>query len=182
MQIALIRHPAAQIEPGICYGRLDVPLAPEGHLAITEIKARLAKFSSCAVWSSPARRCHAVANALAAARDLTPYLDPRLAELDFGAWEGLRWDDVPRAALDQWAAAPLHFSPPQGETGAALIARVRAVHAALLEMKRSCIIVSHGGPLKLLATMLTGTPVDLLSPAPALGSVTIIAPDCILSP
>jgi alpha-ribazole phosphatase len=174
MRIALVRHPRPAIKPGRCYGRLDLALAPEGEAALPGIAARLAGFPAAAIWSSPARRCCIVAAALAAGRNLAPCLDPRLAELDFGAWEGMAWEDVPRPALDAWAAAPLGFAPPGGETGAALVARVGAVHAALRKAARSCIVVSHGGPLKLLAAMLRGEAVDLLAPAPPLASVTII--------
>ena len=93
-------------------------------------------------------------------------------ELDFGAWEGLPWDDVPRAALDAWAADVHGFAAPGGESGDALIARVRDFAGEL--SRGDHIVVSHGGPLKVLAALLTGVAVDLLAPAQALGSVVVI--------
>ena len=96
--------------------------------------------------------------------------DDRLMELDFGAWEGLPWDDVPREALDAWAADPWAFCPPGGETGAALVARIRAFWSDL--PMGDHILISHGGPLKVLAALATNQPIDLLAPAPAPGSVT----------
>ncbi len=92
-------------------------------------------------------------------------------ELDFGAWEGQRWDDVPRAALDAWAADVWGFAPPRGESGGALVARVRAFHAELPAGDH--VVISHGGPLKVLAALVAGRSVDLLAPPPVTGSVTV---------
>lgn len=151
-------------------------LSPPGRRAIDEITAKLEPFCAVAVWSSPALRCVLVAEALATRFRVGSIVDPRLQELDFGAWEGRDWNDVPREALDQWAASPRDFAPPGGESGAALIARVRDFHSALRAQAGPLIVVSHGGPLKLLAALLQGAEPDLLVPPPALGSVTIIGP------
>lgn len=104
-------------------------------------------------------------------------VEPNLQELAFGAWEGVAWSEVPRAALDAWAADPLGFAPPGGECGAALQARVMRVHRALLTAGEDAAVVSHGGPLKLLAALLRGDPPDLLAEAPAFGSVQVFT-DC----
>ncbi len=167
MRIALVRHPAPLIAGGICYGRLDVPLDPRADLA--GLAARLAGFAGSVV-TSPSLRCRQTAAALGA----TPRVDVRLLELDFGDWEGRPWDDVPRAELDRWAADPLGFAAPGGESGAALVARVRAFHADLVGAGYDCVVVSHGGPLRVLSALLHRRSVNLLAPAPGLGSVEII--------
>ena len=100
-------------------------------------------------------------------------VDDRLQELDFGDWEGQPWSTIPRDDLDRWAADPLAFAPPGGESGAALIARVLSFQTVLSE---DCVVVSHGGPLKVLGALLQGQVVDLLAPPPAIGSVTAIYP------
>lgn len=163
--ILLVRHPPPDIAPGVCYGRLDIGLrAPPP----ADLVAAMRAHRPAHVWSSPARRCRAIAEALA---PLPARFDTRLLELDFGDWEGLAWDEVPRDALDAWAADPLGFAPPGGESGAHLLARVRAFHADLVRESAPCAVVSHGGPLKLLAALLRGEPPDLLAPAPAIGSL-----------
>ncbi len=162
--IVLVRHPPAAIAPGICYGRLDLSIGDPG--AAADLAARLAGTGG-RVWTSPSRRCRAVAEALG---DFT--VDARLLELDFGEWEGRAWDDVPRAALDRWAADPWAFAAPGGESGAALVARVRSFSAGLRQGDH--VVIAHGGPLKLLAQMLRGERIDLLGATPALGSVTQI--------
>jgi alpha-ribazole phosphatase len=171
MRVALIRHPRPLIEPGICYGRLDMPLHPQAGEAIARIAADPGLRHATRVWSSPARRCRVVADAIAEALAVQLTLDHRLQELDFGDWEGRSWDTVARADLDRWAAEPAGFAPPGGESGASLIARIRDFADALHRDRRDCVVVSHGGPLKVLSALLTGKPVDLLAPAPPIGGL-----------
>jgi alpha-ribazole phosphatase len=95
-------------------------------------------------------------------------------ELDFGEWDEVDWDDVPRDGLDRWAADPYGFAPPGGESGAELIRRVAAVRDALLSDGRAAVVVSHGGPLRLLGPMLRGQQPDLLSPAPPPETLEVI--------
>jgi alpha-ribazole phosphatase len=154
----------ADVAPGVCYGRLDVPVTDQA--AVASLVARLAGRGGT-VWTSPAQRCRVVADAIGAA-----VVDQRLQELDFGDWEGLAWDDVPRAALDAWAADVAGFAPPGGESGTALIARVSAFTSALPSGDH--VVVTHGGPLKVLTALLRSLPVDLLAPPPAMGSITLI--------
>ncbi|WP_159999712.1 histidine phosphatase family protein [Roseomonas sp. 18066] len=169
MRAALIRHFPTAIAPGLCYGRLD--LAPgDGDVAALRDGIAQAGLDTAPIVSSPARRCRALAEALADGRSIT--FDDRLLELDFGDWEGLPWDDIPRAALDAWAADVANFAPPGGESGAALLARVTAFHAAL---DGDSVVIGHAGPLKLLAALLRGDPPDLLAPSQPMGAL-VLAP------
>ncbi|MEA2769941.1 MAG: alpha-ribazole phosphatase [Acetobacteraceae bacterium] len=173
MRIALIRHPAPLIASGICYGRLDVAVHPSTD---QQLAADPALAGATRVWTSPARRCRGLAETIAQRWAVPLTVDPRLQELDFGEWEGRPWDAIPRPDLDRWAASPLTFAPPGGESGAALIGRVREFHAALRQDQQDCIVVSHGGPLKLLAALLLATPLNLLAAPPPMGSLTIVTP------
>jgi alpha-ribazole phosphatase len=165
MRVVLVRHPAPVIAPGVCYGRLDVAAQAAGHVASDPVLA-----GARVVWTSPARRCLGLAREIAAALEVPLRVDDRLQEMDFGAWEGRSWSAIPRDELDRWAADLLAFAPPGGESGAALVRRVTAFHAGLRE---DCVVVSHGGPLKVLAALSRGVAVDLLAPPPAIGSVTV---------
>ena len=171
MRIALIRHPAPLIEPGICYGRLDVGVDPSEEERICRLAADSDIHGATHVWSSPARRCQGLAGAIALALSVPMTIDPRLQELDFGEWEGRPWNAIARADLARWAADPLRFRAPGGESGEALIARVSDFFAGL---KQDCVVVSHGGPLRVLSALLRGEPVDLLSPPQALGTAIAI--------
>jgi alpha-ribazole phosphatase len=165
----LVRHPAPLIEPGICYGRLDIPIHPNADIAALTQNPVLS--GSAVIWTSPARRCRGPAGGIADALSIPLIADPRLLELDFGVWEGKPWDEIPRTELDRWAADPLTFRAPGGESGEALIARVSDFFAGL---SQDCVVVSHGGPLRVLSALLRGAPVDLLSPPQALGTAVAI--------
>nr|WP_294548912.1 histidine phosphatase family protein [uncultured Rhodopila sp.] len=175
MRVILIRHPRPLIAPGICYGRLDMPLHPDAGPVIARISADSGLKGATRVWSSPARRCRVLADAIGEALAVPVTLDHRLQELDLGDWEGRPWDEVARADLDRWAAEPIGFAPPGGESGGALIARIREFEAALHRYGQECVVVSHGGPLKVLAALLSGKPVDLLAPAPPVGDVHYVS-------
>ena len=104
LTLILVRHTPVLVAPGTCYGRLDVPLRAESVVDIAAVVARLGGVRPDTVRTSPSSRCRVLADAIAVARGGVVMEDARLRELDFGAWEGLAWDDVPRAALDLWAA------------------------------------------------------------------------------
>jgi alpha-ribazole phosphatase len=143
VQLFLIRHPSPVIEHGVCYGRLDVDChAPE--LVAGALRPRLPV--GIAVYSSPLRRALRLARALS---PQTPVrVDPRLSEIDLGAWEGRRWDDIERREIEAWASDISGFAPPGGESVAALRARALGFAAALAD---DAIVVTHLGVMRVLA-------------------------------
>jgi alpha-ribazole phosphatase len=166
---------AVDVQSGTCYGRLDLPLRLDLLAHVPTLAAGICAHGIARVWSSPAVRCRVLADAIVEIAGTSALIDPRLQELHFGAWEGVPWDLVPRSELDRWAVTPLSFAPPGGESGQEFLDRVYEVHQEMRAAGEDCIVVSHGGPLKVLAALLQGETPDLLAPAPALGSVTVIA-------
>jgi alpha-ribazole phosphatase len=175
MMVVLVRHMAVEVQPGTCYGRMDMPLRRDALDHVPSLAARICTHGIARVWTSPAARCRALADTIAALAATSPIIDPRLQELHFGAWEGVPWDMVPRSELDRWAATPLSFAPPGGESGQEFLDRVGGAHQAIYADGQDCVVVSHGGPLKVLAALFQGETPDLHARAPALGSVTVIA-------
>lgn len=145
MQLWLIRHPAPQVAVGVCYGRTDLPLAEDVAAAATRIAAQLP--SQLPVFTSPLRRCRQLADALHPA----PHSDARLQEMNFGTWEMTPWSQIQRETLDGWAADPLGYRPPQGESVAELQARV---HAFVTEARGAglerAVLVTHAGVMKVI--------------------------------
>jgi len=209
MELALIRHTRCDIASGTCYGQLDVPLADTAAADIALTLSRVPPVGL--VFSSPSRRCHSLAQALALRDSAEIRIRPELRELHFGSWEGLRWTDIPRATSDEWATDTWNLAPPGGESESALWLRVARVADELLQLRateRSAVepieaeraegrrtavepvaadrteievkriaIVSHGGPLRHLRCLLTGTPSsERWSWSCDWGEVALIAP------
>jgi len=146
-----LRHPRPDAAAGLCYGRTDIDIGPDGP---SEIAAALAATPPVArVLASPARRCRALAEGLAARDGVALGFEPRLWELDMGLWDGLLWDDIPRAKSEAWLADPWSRAAPGGETFAALHARIGAV---LPEILPGTALVCHAGPIRAARMILTG--------------------------
>ena len=151
MQVFLIRHPRPRIEPGVCYGRLDVG-CEDAQAVAASLKSLLPEGTP--VFSSPLRRARQLAEALVPA----PRIDERLSEIDFGEWEGRRWDEIDRGALDAWAADVLNYTPPGGESVASLQGRAIAF-AASLDLPRVA-VVTHAGVMRSLVGHWQRLPAD----------------------
>lgn len=159
MDIILIRHTAVAAAPGTCYGQQDVPLAEPVGDAFEQVAQRLPPVD--AVATSPLQRCARLAQWLAQREGVPLHSDERWRELDFGAWEGRRWDSLERHGLDRWALDPWGFAAPQGESVRAMHLRVRAALAALrvkadLNGWQRLAVVTHGGPIRVLLAELMG--------------------------
>jgi alpha-ribazole phosphatase len=88
--IWLVRHAQPVIAPGVCYGALDVPAdAQATRQAALGLAQRMPHKVLLSV--SPLLRCQQLAQALLALRpDLSHQTEARLAEMNFGNWEGQR--------------------------------------------------------------------------------------------
>lgn len=145
MEVHLIRHTTPAIQPGICYGRSDIPVDQTRFPA--ELEAIHAKLpNNITRWySSPLQRCMVLAEAL----HPTPTADERLMELDFGDWEKRPWEQVPRTELDPWMNDFVHAAPPKGESFAALHGRTEAFLETLFADPQPVVgIVTHAGNIR----------------------------------
>ena len=152
MQLHLIRHPRPAIEPGICYGQSDIGLAECAVEVATRLKPLLP--DAYTVHASPLLRARLLAEALG-----TPTLDERLKEIHFGDWEGRSFESI-GSAIDDWAADPLGFRAPGGESAHEMSARVLHWLSALQlsAPTEPVVVVAHGGPLRAIAGHLLGLP------------------------
>jgi alpha-ribazole phosphatase len=128
MQLWLVRHAQPLVESGACYGATDIPADPQATaLAASELAATLPK--GLLVQHSPLQRCELLAQYLIALRpDLTLKPVPDLREMDFGAWEGQRWDDIPAIELQHWTDDFENYRcGGTGESTLLVVARVQRV-------------------------------------------------------
>ena len=145
----LVRHAPVLAPPGLCYGASDLPAEPQATaLAAAALAAQLPQRS--ALCTSPLQRCERLAQALQALRpDLSLRVDPRLREMDFGAWEGRPWDAIPRTAFEAWTADFAHARPGEhGETVTEVMQRVAAAWDDARAQGGDTLWVTHGGVMR----------------------------------
>ena len=146
MPLILVRHTRPKVPAGVCYGMTDLELAPTFDDEAAAVVAALPPVERLV--SSPLRRCRRLAERIGAARGIAPVFDDRLRELDFGAWEGIAWDAIPRAELDAWAADFFHARPHGGESVHMLRERVGTAIADYRRSGVSHAVVTHAGVIK----------------------------------
>ena len=170
--ILAARHPRPRVGSRICYGRLDVALAePAARGAAALIAIAGAPIER--IITSPLSRAQDVARVIAASTGAPLHADDRLAEMDFGAWEGQAWGAIPRAEIDAWAADPLGYRPGGGEAVADVLRRVRRAWTGIASSADTTLVVTHAGPIRCLLHIARGIPIlDAIQASIAFGSIT----------
>ncbi|HUS97331.1 MAG TPA: histidine phosphatase family protein [Hyphomicrobiaceae bacterium] len=175
-RVILVRHTAIDAAyNGICYGRTDVALSPEGIEAIGPLAIELAHARPTALFHSDLTRTTALATRLAHECSQALTADERLRELDFGDWEQRSWDDIhtrDKVDIARLIHEPHTFAPPAGETVIDLRNRVLAWYRSLPPLG-TVIAVTHGGPISVLRGTLSNAPVaEWPTLVPPYGSIT----------
>ncbi len=159
MRLILVRHPKPLCEPGLCYGRLDLECVAD---ALDTAALRLAGLAEgCRIVTSPARRARDLAERLGAAA-----VEPLLQELDFGDWEGRRWQDLGRETVEEWRRTLPDAAPPGGETLSAMAARCAEWLSSLDAADGAVLAVTHAGPIRVIRALLNGEPLLTYFAAP----------------
>ena len=151
MKLWLVRHARPMAADPLCYGRLDVEVDPAqtAELAIN-LARQLPPGAHLRV--SPRQRCEKLAQQLCKARpDLIARTDLDLAEMDFGSWEGQRWDTLGAPALDAWVQDFGHHRPGGGESVNDVMRRVaQALHNTRAQTAASghAVWLTHAGVIR----------------------------------
>ncbi|MES2888490.1 MAG: histidine phosphatase family protein [Pseudomonadota bacterium] len=152
------RHPRPQGTEGRCVGRHDLPVDPRRAKRLARRIQRVARREGLprVVWTSSLQRAHAVGEFLAR-WGWQHRVDDDLQEAGFGTWEGRRWCDIPRAAIDAWCADFAGHPPGGGESLKALFTRCQG---ALANPVRPpvCVIVGHAGWMSAAHHLVQGQP------------------------
>lgn len=153
MKVWLVRHAQPLVEPGVCYGALDLAADHAAtQAAATALAAELPK--GLPVWVSPLQRCEQLAQALQALRpDLTLKTDARLVEMNFGQWEGVPWAQIPAQAVQRWTDDFGDHLFGGVESANAVLARVAAVwndtwHEAQVLAEPAAVWITHAGVIR----------------------------------
>jgi alpha-ribazole phosphatase len=148
MKLWLARHAKPLVDAGICYGRHDAAADAAATAGCAQALAKLLP-ASTRVAHSPLQRCAQLAQALSELRpDLAFTSDPRLQEMNFGAWEGRRWNDIAPAELQAWtdgfADYPVGGS---GESTSQIMARVASAFDDL-QGQPDTLWITHAGVIR----------------------------------
>ncbi|HSA81750.1 MAG TPA: histidine phosphatase family protein [Geminicoccaceae bacterium] len=154
--LLLIRHgPTAWNRSGRIQGRADLGLSARGRAEV--VAWRLPAAWAEARWlTSPLRRAQETAALLT---DRPIVVEPRLIEMDWGAWEGRRGVDLRAAAPDDLADAEargIDLRPPAGESPREVCERLQALCADLVTDPAPVVAVCHKGVIRAALALATG--------------------------
>lgn len=153
--ISLLRH--GEVEGGARFrGGQDDALSAVGWAQLRA--ASVLAPGIAAVVSSPARRCAAFAQALAAELGGLPLdLSAAFAERHFGDWEGRAAHEIPSADLARFWDDPVGYTPPGAEPLADFRRRVLDGWRALREgCAANTLVLTHGGVVRVILAQVLG--------------------------
>jgi probable phosphoglycerate mutase len=163
----LLRHGEHNVQGRICAGRMPgVVLSERGRTEAEAAARRLTEAGIAAIYASPMERTRETGEIVGRHLGLPVNIHDDLAELDFGEWTGLTFDEVrkdPRWPL--WATHRSLSCIPGGETMRAV---QRRVVEAIMETREAhpddhVVVVSHGDVIRAALVFALGMPLDLYS-------------------
>lgn len=159
----ILRHGA--LEGGIKYrGHVDDPLTHEGWQSMERVWANTGNAVDCII-TSPLRRCAEPARAWAKTRSIACIVEPRVAEIRYGAWEGKTIPELQAEYPDQirqWRANPQGMRPPGGESPEELLERLSAWWSEACQHYdgRHLLLITHSGSMRMLLSHVLGAPIS----------------------
>ncbi|MCM8812551.1 MAG: histidine phosphatase family protein [Candidatus Omnitrophica bacterium] len=160
MRLYLVRHGQTEDNRQRRYcGARDTPLNFQGRRQAIALCRSGVLPRPDVVFSSPL--CRSRQTAAIVLPEHQSVIAPELAELRFGCWEGLCWEEImaqDAAAYAAWLADPVRCAPPDGETVAGLsqrtgdfLRRLRAQYA-----NKTVVCFTHAGVIQTAVCLLLG--------------------------
>jgi broad specificity phosphatase PhoE len=160
-RLLLVRHGTPKLRKVDQFvGQADVPLNDIGIKEAEQLHSRLSKEKISVCFSSTLNRARTTAEIIAEGHKIKVIACEELCECDFGDIEGLNFKEIeqryPQFAKKLANGTAADF--PSGESLNQLNARVKRFAKRLEALKpaATAVIVSHGGPLRLLVCHLLG--------------------------
>jgi len=184
LRMHLLRHgqTALSRQNVFCGRRLDPALTADGAAMAEAYGATYREMRWQAIYSSPLLRAVSTATPLATALGLPIEQRDGLAEIDYGAWDGLNADEVSErwhVEYERWTADPAWNPPTNGETAIALGQRMTQVVAEITQTHDDgdVLVVSHKASIRVLLCELLGVDVGRFRYrfGCPVGSVSIVA-------
>ena len=144
--LAVWRHPKPCNVQGRCIGHTDVPVDRRKAKRLAHRIRRWARQQGAArvVLTSGLQRAASVGRFLSG-WGWQHHIDARLNEMDFGSWDGLRWDSIGAEAVDAWCQAFAEHAPGDGESVSELLLRCGSLLAELRAAASTRCVVGHAG-------------------------------------
>jgi probable phosphoglycerate mutase len=184
LRLYLLRHGQTELsrENVFCGRGLDPALTSEGEEMAHEFAECYADTPWTAIYSSPLTRAIDTATPLATKLNLRIDTRDALAEIDYGAWDGLPAETVAKRWHDEherWTADPAWNPPTNGETAIALARRMEGVieEMTTAHLDGNVLVVSHKASIRVLLCALLGVDVGRFRYrfGCPVGSVSIVA-------
>ncbi|MCW8834470.1 MAG: histidine phosphatase family protein [Colwellia sp.] len=171
----LLRH-GELVQKDILCGRTDIALSDLGKQQLIAATNKLPKISSC--YSSPLRRCRIFAEEYCQQHELALQVSSQLQEMDFGDWDGKRYQTLWQAqassdeespTLGAFWQNPWRCLPPNGESMESFTERVEHFWRNLLaefhqtahgnNNEQNILVLSHGGVIRYLLAKVLQLPI-----------------------
>lgn len=152
-KLFLVRHGATIWNEQHRYlSRTDLNLSPLGNEQAKKIAKRLSGQPVEVLFTSPLKRCQETAVIIAGQLRLEPIVLKELAEIDFGQWEGLTYEEIKEEfgdIIDQWLDDASSMVVPGGEDWLPFSRRVAAFLSSVASRTEKVgVAVTHGGVIK----------------------------------
>lgn len=159
-RVLFTRHPETQANVGNWLsGQHDVELTELGERQMENAITAISAFGPDRVWTSPLRRCEAIAQDVAARTGCRVETLDDLKEIGFGEAEGMTLGELARRGIAwPWRVGEGGdtYAPPGGETMGQVYERARRVLDAVREGSGRTAAVTHGGFTRCLLGALLG--------------------------
>jgi broad specificity phosphatase PhoE len=186
IDLTLVRHGVTEWNSSGKYqGRSDVPLSIHGRMQALQLMRALSNERFERAYTSRLSRAAETARIILEPHAVELVTDDRLREFDFGAWEGLTWDEIVRRwpfLRGRGSTSAKEYAPEGGERFEDVCDRVRSFLAELATTANGKIlIVTHAGvlhaALAVLGNRTYDRPEDRLSLSFAPASISRITMD-----
>lgn len=148
-------------------GSLDLPLSDRGTQQVDQLLADLAETEIDIVYASPTEPALSTAERLAESRGIPCKSVDALANVNQGLWQGLQIEELKRKipkVFKQWQESPTCVCPPDGESLADALERVKLALEKPLRKKGRIAIVAADPIACLIAAVVNGTSLVGVSP------------------
>ncbi len=163
-EIIFVRHGETEWNRGRrIMGAKPIPLNENGQRQIRDLAAYFKDVSFDAIYTSPIIRAAESAAILAEGRDIAPIEDEALAEINYGPWVGMTFDEVrERPEFRDYHLRPSQAKVPGGEDMDEVFQRIGGFVERLRkeEKNKRILAVSHADVIKLAVVKYLAMPLD----------------------